>query len=211
MIGGAGELFLMRVQWLRLTRARPLLFLREEWRLRIYPDMKRYFHLAIGSCLLLLAVLFTGRYEDDEFGEKSFFIKYRPTFKFYFYSPTGMSDTRVADLPPALQDEEKAFREFVVRTGVQYPGTRLVLLVPVLIQSALTFLLFGSFAFLGRRSRWYSMAIHFVLNAVITAVGLGATWQFPGCTVPIMLSILLISTTTAFLFSFTTKATHAAG
>ncbi|WP_289665384.1 hypothetical protein [Flavobacterium panacagri] len=62
--------------------------------------------------------LFCGVYEHDEFAETNFFIKHRPTWKWRFYSPTGMSDLKMEDLSKEKQIEQKYFNEFVRDQGL---------------------------------------------------------------------------------------------
>ncbi len=62
---------------------------------------------------LILVRLFFGVYVDDEFGEKSIFAKHRPTWKWEFYSPIGMSDLKMDDLSKEKQIEEKYYDEFI--------------------------------------------------------------------------------------------------
>ena len=72
--------------------------------------------ILITTSLITLAILFRlffGIYVDDEFGEKSLFIKHRPTWKWKFYSPLGMSDMNINDLTKVSQDEEKYYDEFI--------------------------------------------------------------------------------------------------
>jgi len=52
--------------------------------------------------------------EDPEFSEFSLRIKKHPTLKVHFYSPTGDSDTKLNELPPHLQAEERAYRKFIL-------------------------------------------------------------------------------------------------
>ncbi|PDS24949.1 hypothetical protein [Flavobacterium branchiophilum] len=72
--------------------------------------------LAIGLSIitfLILVRLFFGVHVDDEFGDKSIFVKHRPTWKWKFYSPIGMSDLKMDDLTKEKQIEEKYYDEFV--------------------------------------------------------------------------------------------------
>ena len=62
---------------------------------------------------LILVRLFFGVYVDDEFGDKSIFVKHRPTWKWEFYSPIGMSDLKMDDLSKEKQIEEKYYDEFI--------------------------------------------------------------------------------------------------
>lgn len=81
--------------------------------------MKR--KLLFGITIVLLGVLirlYCGIYVHDEFGDESLFIKYRPTWKWRFYSPIGMSDMKLKDLTPEKQMEQKYFDEFVHNQGL---------------------------------------------------------------------------------------------
>ncbi len=75
--------------------------------------------LKITATLALFAVLVVawlclGIVKDPEFAEYAVCMKAHPTFKVYFYSPLGMSDKVLADLPPDLQAEERAYRWYVL-------------------------------------------------------------------------------------------------
>jgi hypothetical protein len=78
--------------------------------------------LILGSvAMMTLAVLgrmFLGVYSHDEFGDDTLFIKHRPVWKWYFYSPIGMSDRTMEELPPAAQQEQRYFNEFVKGQGL---------------------------------------------------------------------------------------------
>lgn len=56
---------------------------------------------------------FCGIYIHDEFVEEHLFIKHRPTWKWKFYSPIGMSDTKFEELNIEKQIEQRYFDEFV--------------------------------------------------------------------------------------------------
>ncbi|RZL44939.1 MAG: hypothetical protein EOP00_18600 [Pedobacter sp.] len=68
--------------------------------------------LKIGICFLLATWLFTGIKCDDEFYEHSMFLKYRPTFQYYFKSPLGMQDMPIA-YPADLVVKEAIYDEFI--------------------------------------------------------------------------------------------------
>lgn len=71
-----------------------------------------FFILLIFSFLLIR--LFLGVYVHDEFAEKSLFIKHKPTWKWKFYSPRGMSDLRVEEMTEEQKIEQKYWDEFIV-------------------------------------------------------------------------------------------------
>ncbi|MCX2738913.1 hypothetical protein [Pontibacter anaerobius] len=75
--------------------------------------------LAIVAILIILVVrLWFGIYLHDEFGETHLFLKHRPTWKWEFYSPLGMSDLRIEDLPKEKRNEQLLFEEFVSSRGM---------------------------------------------------------------------------------------------
>lgn len=64
---------------------------------------------------LIISKCWIGIYADDEFGELHFFIKPRPIWKTYFYSPRGMNDWKISEMPFEKQEEQKLFDEFVLK------------------------------------------------------------------------------------------------
>lgn len=76
--------------------------------------MKRKTKLLIGIGLLILSKFWIGIYEDDEFLRKSIFIKHRPVWKTFFYSPRGMSDRKLSEMTKEQQKEQKYFDEFIL-------------------------------------------------------------------------------------------------
>ena len=71
----------------------------------------------IISVLIIFALairLFCGVYIHDEFAETHFFIKHKPTWKWKFYSPQGMSDTKYDELTLKQQIEQKYWNEFIL-------------------------------------------------------------------------------------------------
>nr|WP_294787990.1 hypothetical protein [uncultured Flavobacterium sp.] len=70
------------------------------------------------SAIVLTIRLFCGVYVHDEFAEKHFFVKHRPTWKWSFYSPIGMSDLKMQDLTQEQQIEQQYFNEFVKDQGL---------------------------------------------------------------------------------------------
>ena len=61
----------------------------------------------------LLFRLFGGIYVHDEFAEKNFFIKHRPTWKWKFSSPRGMSDLDFDDMTEEQKTEQNYWDEFI--------------------------------------------------------------------------------------------------
>lgn len=68
--------------------------------------------LIVGSLFLLK--LCVGIYCDDEFPEKHLFMKHRPIWQTYFYSPRGMSDWKISEMPIEKQKEQLLFDEFIL-------------------------------------------------------------------------------------------------
>jgi len=65
--------------------------------------------ISVSIFLMILGKLWIGIYEDDEFYEKHIFIKPKPTWKSYFYSPrVSLED----------QKEQRAFDEYVLEMEV---------------------------------------------------------------------------------------------
>ncbi|MBF4467505.1 hypothetical protein [Flavobacterium sp. LC2016-12] len=67
---------------------------------------------------VLITRIVCGVYIHDEFAERHFFIKYRPSWKWTFYSPLGMSDIKIEELSKEKQTEQKYFNEFVRDQGL---------------------------------------------------------------------------------------------
>jgi len=65
-------------------------------------------------CVIFVAKFWIGIYEHDEFSTNHIFIKHRPIWKSYFYSPRGMSDLILTDFPSTEQKEQILFDEFVL-------------------------------------------------------------------------------------------------
>ncbi|KQW98649.1 hypothetical protein [Flavobacterium sp. Root420] len=81
--------------------------------------MKKIISIGIFIFAIILTIrLFCGIYIHDEFAEKHFFIKYRPCWKWTFYSPLGMSDNKIEELSEENQIEQKYFNEFVRNQGL---------------------------------------------------------------------------------------------
>lgn len=79
---------------------------------------RRVYASAAVLILLVLGRLFLGVYQHDEFGEDVLFIKHRQVWKWHFHSPIGMSDRTLEELPPAAQQEQCYFNEFVKGQGL---------------------------------------------------------------------------------------------
>lgn len=81
--------------------------------------MKKKISIIVFIFAVFLSIkLFCGVYIHDEFAEKIFFIKHRPTWKWEFYSPIGMSDGKIQELSEEKQIEQKYFDEFIKDQGL---------------------------------------------------------------------------------------------
>jgi hypothetical protein len=79
---------------------------------------KKFLIILFTFAVILIIRLFCGVYEHDEFAESYFFIKHRPTLKWKFYSPQGMSDLKFEELSKEKQNEQKYFNEFIIDQGL---------------------------------------------------------------------------------------------
>ena len=129
--------------------------------------------LLFGVLALIASILFVGVYEDDEFSEYGIFTKHKPTIQLFFYSPIGMSDRTITDLPEELQNEEIAFKDFVLKKGVQYPGK--VDFIPfLLIQLALTFLAIGIYRIKFKKPfDNFVLPLHYIVNFIVSSFVIG--------------------------------------
>lgn len=81
--------------------------------------MKKIISIGIFIFAIVFTVrLFCGIYIHDEFGERHFFIKHRPTWKWKLYSPLGMSDNKIEELSEENQIEQKYFNEYIKDRGL---------------------------------------------------------------------------------------------
>lgn len=81
--------------------------------------MKKKISIIIFISVTLLTIrFFCGVYIHDEFAERHFFIKHRPTWKWRFFSPIGQSDLTIQELSKEEQAEQKYFNEFVLDRGL---------------------------------------------------------------------------------------------
>ena len=65
--------------------------------------------------ILIAAKFWIGVYKHDEFGGNNLFIKHRPIWKTFFYSPRGMSDLKLSEMSIDKQNEQLMFDEFVLQ------------------------------------------------------------------------------------------------
>ncbi len=153
--------------------------------------MKPSLSLLTGLFLLLITWLFVGVSRDAEFNEPSLFLKHRPSFRIHFYSPCGMSDLTIQDLPKPEQADEKAFEEFVLHHYDFQENTSL--LTFMLIQLTLTFLSFGLFNVKGRKPiNGWQMIAHFIICLFFNSILIFFILAFDQFLTTVILSIILI-------------------
>ena len=155
---------------------------------------KQKIYITVGTICFLLTWLFVGVYRDDEFFEPTIFTKYRPTFKISFYSPIGMQDLNIEDLPADKHAEEIAFQEFVTGRHQQNNSNDPLWFLPLaLIQISFTFLTLGAHGHIKKvdlRHR-YSL-VHFIINVVSTSLVIGFIMALDNCYWTILLTALII-------------------
>jgi uncharacterized membrane protein len=105
-----------------------------------YKSMNR--NLIFGIILLLVTIMFVGVYRDDEYFEPDLFIKYQPTTKMFFYSPTGQSDAQLKDLTSEQKKEEIAFKKYIIERKIQ-SNNKLNWLAYLLVLTTFCFVLCG--------------------------------------------------------------------
>jgi hypothetical protein len=80
--------------------------------------MKKILLIIIPLVLGILIRLWFGIYHHDEYAETHLFFKHRPTLKWTFYSPIGMSNLELDDLDEEERREQLLFEEFVSSKGM---------------------------------------------------------------------------------------------
>jgi hypothetical protein len=155
---------------------------------------KQNIYITVGTICFLLTWLFVGIYRDDEFFEPTIFTKYRPTFKTSFFSPIGMQDLNIDNLPADKQAEEIAFQEFVIERHQQNNSNAPLWFLPfALIQITITLLTLGAHGLIKKmdlRHR-YSL-VHFVINVVSTTLVIGFIMALDNRYWTILLTALII-------------------
>lgn len=82
---------------------------------------RKLISIIASLALIILIRLFSGIYEDDEFNTKYIFIKNNPTWKWYFYSPRGMSDLSLEQMTEEQRNEQVMFEKFVSKKIISFP------------------------------------------------------------------------------------------
>lgn len=71
------------------------------------------FLVIIALVVCFTVRFFCGVFEHDEFDEDVYFIKHKPTWKWRFYSPRGMSDLEFNQMTDEQRYEQTMFDEYV--------------------------------------------------------------------------------------------------
>ncbi len=126
-------------------------------------------YLTLGIVSLLMSILFIGQFYDPEDGDRTLFIKHKPTLKQYFYSPSAYHRFLPTKLNFNEEIEERKFQEFK-RNMI----SNTIPIIPlILIQVTLTLLIGGIISFFVKKNfnNW-QLFTHFIINIVITTFGL---------------------------------------
>ncbi len=151
-----------------------------------------YLFFAIVS--IIITWLFVGLFRDDEFYKPGLFLKHQPTFKMIFYSPIGMSDLLIEDLPNIERAEEIAFQEYVVKKNIQNKnGVELFFVPLILIQTTLTLLSFGIVR-LGRKLVYESRQLiaHFTVCFIAIFIGNLFIMSFDKLLLTLLIGIIVL-------------------
>ncbi|MDZ4758714.1 MAG: hypothetical protein SGJ10_11350 [Bacteroidota bacterium] len=128
--------------------------------------------ILFGTSSLFTAILFIGQVYHSEDGDRSFFIKYKPTFQQYFYSPKFIHRLQPTKLTLIEDKDEHAFQEYIIEIGVLSRNNG-VLLPAILIQLAFTFFICGGFSMYSKTILNYEyIGWQFLINLLITYFGL---------------------------------------
>lgn len=80
--------------------------------------MKNKIKIFAIFAILIIAKLWVGINTHDEFGGKNLFIKHRPIWRTFFYSPRGMSDMKVFEMSEEQQKDQSLYDEFILKNQV---------------------------------------------------------------------------------------------
>lgn len=125
--------------------------------------------LLLGVVCCFLVVLFIGIFYDRH-TDGTFFVKYRPTSKYYFYPPQYYLE----ELSPKERRKERAyFQEFVIDKDLLKTNAASSWYPAMVVQSALTLLCIGGWSLvLKRKISYWQIPVHFILCLVPTELGM---------------------------------------
>ncbi len=156
-------------------------------------------HLSLGKQALLLSgivtlvlnFLFVGVYRDWSDGDLSFFFKYRPSIKSYFYSPERYYRLHPQELSSREKEEEFLYREFCQNFVPNGPRQ---LPVFVSIQVGITMFMLGLLHLLRPlRFRILPLFIHYVTMIWLTSATAILMLFIENCAITIGAGIVLIA------------------
>ncbi len=154
--------------------------------------MKYQLLLPGGLVFLILTILFVGEFYDPEDGDRSFFIKYKPTLQHVFYSPVAQHRYMPAAITPAELKDESAYQDFVAKRISLKSGAIFPLLPALLIQVTLTLLVCGIFQFITkRRIKDWQLIFQFLINVFITTFSLVYITHYDNAITTLIIALLL--------------------
>ncbi len=128
--------------------------------------------LVLGTIFFIITILFVGQYHDPQDGDRTFFIKYKPTLKQFYYSP--LANKNLLSGKHSLQEymEEEAFQEFIVNQQLLKTVNGCFWVPITLIQLTLTFLICGLFSlYASTHLKYWQLIAHFLINFAVTTLG----------------------------------------
>ena len=130
-------------------------------------NIKQKLLISLGLLPLLFSFLFIGLFTDPQDGDLTFFIKYRPTLKQYYYSPEAFHSQMKCKLTKSELYEESLFIEFM--TKKKFDSNTNPVLILLLFQITLTFFANSSFILVRKMKQNNStLYFHFIINVFIT-------------------------------------------
>ncbi|MCP9766072.1 hypothetical protein [Lacihabitans soyangensis] len=136
---------------------------------------------AIAEILLgLFLFTFIGIGYDREFGEPTFFIKYKPNFKLIYSSQIGESDLRLDDLSKENKQNEQMFINFYENSPISDEFQNIIVVIIPLLFSLFSSGLIS--VFFQKNSTFKLIGISFLLNFIsfflLTFIYWNSGWNF---------------------------------
>ena len=134
--------------------------------------------IKIAIVLIIFSWLFIGVFSEPEFGDKTIFVKHKPTFKIEFYSPIGESDLKLSDLNKEKQIEEIAFQEYIINQN-QLKSNFSQFFAILLIELIITYLTLGIYKLRNSSSyAFWQIIFQIIINILISTVGIALILTF---------------------------------
>lgn len=147
--------------------------------------------IKIAIVLIIFSWLFIGVFSEPEFGDKTIFIKHKPTFKIEFYSPIGESDLKLSELNKEKQIEEIAFQEYIINQNLLKNNNSDFFAI-LLIGMIFTYLSLGIYKL--KNSGVYlfwQIITQFIINIVISTIGIALMLTFNKSYISIIILTLI--------------------